>query len=180
MESKIKNRSSKKKLLIRTAVVVLCLAGYVLGLWRLNQIDKVEMVSMLGYSYEKAVVTEVVQDNLTEEGERVGYQSLKVKLLTGSKKGEVLDATSSEGNLFGAICAAGDKVIVSISVSGDSTNVSVYSKNRILQVAIFVLIFLLAICVIGGINGVKSVLGLIFTFLSIIYLFMPMIYLSRR
>lgn len=29
---------------------------------------------------------------------------------------------------------------------------------------------------IGGKNGVKSVIGLVFTFLSIVYLFMPMIY----
>lgn len=165
-------------MLIRIAIAAICLVGYVLILGRLNQIDKVEMASMAGYSYQKAVVTEVVQDNLTQDGQRVGYQALKVKLLSGSEKGEILDATSSEGNLFGAVCAEGDKVIVSISVSGDTSTVSVYSHNRILQVAVFVLIFLLAICIIGGKNGVKSVLGLIFTFLSIIYLFMPLIYLG--
>ena len=44
-----------------------------------------------------------------------------------------------------------------MSVSGESKNVSVYSKDRIIQIAVFVGIFLLLICVIGGKNGVKSV-----------------------
>ena len=73
----------------------------------LNSVEKTEMVSMKGYSYQKAVVTEVVRDNLTEDGQRAGYQYLKVKLLTGQQKGNIYDATSSEGNLFGAVCAAG-------------------------------------------------------------------------
>lgn len=163
---------------MRAVVVVLCLAAYILVLSRLNGIEKTQMVSTKGYSYERAVVTELVKDNLTQDGQRVGYQSLRVKMLSGEQKGNVYDATSSEGNLFGAVCAAGDRVIVTISVSGDNSTVSVYSKDRIVQVAVFVLVFLLLICIIGGKNGVKSVLGLIFTFLSIIYLFMPMVYIG--
>lgn len=175
MENKM-NQSKQKRILLRAVIIVVCLAGYIMLVRVLNSVEKTEMVSMKGYSYQKAVVTEVVRDNLTEDGQRAGYQYLKVKLLTGQQKGNIYDATSSEGNLFGAVCAAGDQVIVNISVSGDTTSVSVYSKDRILQTAVFIGIFLLAICVIGGKNGVKSVIGLVFTFLSIVYLFMPMIY----
>ena len=164
MENKM-NQSKQKRILLRAVIIVVCLAGYIMLVRVLNSVEKTEMVSMKGYSYQKAVVTEVVRDNLTEDGQRAGYQYLKVKLLTGQQKGNIYDATSSEGNLFGAVCAA-----------GDTTSVSVYSKDRILQTAVFIGIFLLAICVIGGKNGVKSVIGLVFTFLSIVYLFMPMIY----
>lgn len=91
-------------------------------------------------------------------------------------KGEVVDATSAEGNLFGAVCEKGDSVVVHMSVSGSSKNVSVYSKDRIAAVAAFVGIFLLLICIIGGKNGVKSVVGLVFTFVSIFMIYIPLIY----
>jgi uncharacterized membrane protein len=67
-------------------------------------------------------------------------------------------------------------VVVHMSVSGDSKNVSVYSKDRIVAVAAFVGIFLLLICVIGGKNGVKSVIGLVFTFVAIFMIYIPLIY----
>lgn len=63
-----------------------------------------------------------------------------------------------------------------MSVSGSSKNVSVYSKDRIVAVAAFVGIFLLLICIIGGKNGVKSVVGLVFTFVSIFMIYIPLIY----
>lgn len=163
---------------VRAVMTVLFVAVYIIAIRRLNNIEKTEMVSTVGYSYEKAVVTEVVKDNLTETGQRVGYQQLKVKLTSGKYKGGIYDATSSEGNLFGAVCKAGDNVIVNISVSGNTSTVSVYSKDRMRQVCVFVGVFLLLICIIGGINGVKSVMGLIFTVVSIVYIFLPMIYLG--
>ena len=67
-------------------------------------------------------------------------------------------------------------MVVHMSVSGDSKNVSVYSKDRIVAVAAFVGIFLLLICVIGGKNGVKSVIGLVFTFVAIFMIYIPLIY----
>lgn len=161
---------------IKLFIVLILAAAYIAAAIFLNNVEKTEMVSMTGYSYERAQVTEILSDNLQENGERVGYQYLTVEILSGDQKRKILEATSSEGNLFGAVCEAGDHVIVSLSVSGDTTTVSVFSQDRILTVFAFVGIFLLLICVIGGKNGVKAVVGLIFTFVSILYLFMPMIY----
>ena len=67
-------------------------------------------------------------------------------------------------------------MVVHMSESGYSKNVSVYSKDRIVAVAAFVGIFLLLICVIGGKNGVKSVIGLVFTFVAIFMIYIPLIY----
>lgn len=170
--------SSKKKTAIKVIVVLVGVAALAAALWRLNSFEKTEMVSTKGYSYERAIVTEVVTDNLQENGERVGYQHIKVRMLTGEHKGEIYDATSSEGNLFGATCHVSDKVIVTFSVSGDTATVGVYSKDRSAAVIGFVAVFLLFICLIGGRNGVKSVLGLVFTFAMIIFMFLPMIYLG--
>ena len=162
--------------IVRIAVIAVALIAYIAVMKNICNVEKTTMVSMNGCSYQRAVVEEVVKDNLADNGQRVGYQQVKVKLSSGEHKGEVYDATSSEGNLFGAVCSVGDKVIVMISLADGNSTVSVYSKDRIAQIFIFVAVFLLLICVIGGKNGVKSVAGLIFTFVSIIYMFMPMIY----
>ena len=168
--------SDKKHIIIRAVVVVVCLAAFIIAADRLRVTDKEPIVTTLGYSYEYAKVIEVVEDNLSPDGVRVGYQMLKVQLTSGEYKGEIVNATSAEGNLFGAVCKKGDSVVVHMSVSGDSKNVSVYSKDRIVAVAAFVGIFLLLICVIGGKNGVKSVIGLVFTFVAIFMIYIPLIY----
>ena len=168
--------SDKKHIIIRAVVVVVCLAAFIIAADRLRVTDKEPIVTTLGYSYENAKVIEVVEDNLSPDGVRVGYQMLKVQLTSGEYKGEIVNATSAEGNLFGAVCKKGDSVVVHMSVSGDSKNVSVYSKDRIVAVAAFVGIFLLLICVIGGKNGVKSVMGLVFTFVAIFMIYIPLIY----
>ena len=174
-QAKDKIMSSK---VVRAIVVVIALATYVIVLAQLNKVEKTEMVSTKGYSYERAEVTQIITDNLQDNGTRAGYQYIKVRMLSGSSKGQEFDATSSEGNLFGAVCSVGDKVIVTISTSGSTNTISVYSQDRIMCVIIFVAIFLLLICAIGGKNGVKSVVGLIFTFVSIIYMYMPMVYMG--
>ena len=168
--------SDKKHIIIRAVVVVVCLAAFIIAADRLRVTDKEPIVTTPGYSYENAKVIEVVEDNLSPDGVRVGYQMLKVQLTSGEYKGEIVNATSAEGNLFGAVCKKGDSVVVHMSVSGDSKNVSVYSKDRIVAVAAFVGIFLLLICVIGGKNGVKSVIGLVFTFVAIFMIYIPLIY----
>lgn len=168
--------SDKKHIIIRAVVVVVCLAAFIIAADRLRVTDKEPIVTTLGYSYENAKVIEVVEDNLSPDGVRVGYQMLKVQLTSGEYKGEIVNATSAEGNLFGAVCKKGDSVVVHMSVSGDSKNVSVYSKDRIVAVAAFVGIFLLLICVIGGKNSVKSVIGLVFTFVAIFMIYIPLIY----
>lgn len=168
--------SDKKHIIIRAVVVVVCLAAFIIAADRLRVTDKEPIVTTLGYSYENAKVIEVVEDNLSPDGVRVGYQMLKVQLTSVEYKGEIVNATSAEGNLFGAVCKKGDSVVVHMSVSGDSKNVSVYSKDRIVAVAAFVGIFLLLICVIGGKNGVKSVIGLVFTFVAIFMIYIPLIY----
>lgn len=168
--------SDKKQVVVKAVVVVICIAAFIFAADRLRVTDKEPIVTTLGYSYENARVIEVVEDNLSPDGIRVGYQRLKVQLTSGEYRGEVVDATSAEGNLFGAVCEKGDSVVVHMSVSGSSKNVSVYSKDRIVAVAAFVGIFLLLICIIGGKNGVKSVVGLVFTFVSIFMIYIPLIY----
>ena len=160
----------------RSVVAGLIIILFFIFLYFFNKIEKIELINRSGTSYEKAVVLEILEDNIQEDGSRIGYQKIKVKVLSGDLKGNIYDATSFAGNLYGADCTVGMKVIVGISEYDSNATLSVYSFYRSNIIYMFIGLFLLMLWLIGGKKGLKSALGLIFTFICIIYLFLPMLY----
>lgn len=167
---------SRKKV-VRYLIYLLFVCVFAVFVFKLNQVEKTELVVRTGQTFEKAEVTEILQDNLNSNGTRVGEQKVRVKMLTGARKGEKLDVTSSSGYLFGAACTVGMKIVVMQSVAGETTIASVYSQDREWVIYIFALLYLLALCVIGGKQGIKGCLGLIFTFFCVIFVYLPLVYL---
>lgn len=165
------------KKVVRYLIYILLVCVFAIFVFKLNQVEKTELVVRTGQTFEKAEVTEILQDNLNSNGTRVGEQKVRVKMLTGARKGEKLDVTSSSGYLFGAACTVGMKVVVMQSVAGETTIASVYSQDREWVIYIFSLLYLLALCVIGGKQGIKGCLGLIFTFFCVIFVYLPLVYL---
>ena len=155
---------------------VLLLTLFFLFLCKYNRFDRVSLVSTSGREFEKAVVTQILQDNLQEDGSRTGQQSLLITLKTGPMTGETVEATSNDGYLFGAACRVGTQVVVIQSISGDIQISTVYSVDREWAVYGFVILFFGIICLVGGKKGVLASLGLIFTFICVMYLYLPMIY----
>lgn len=156
----------------------LAVAGilFLLFLLSFRGIEKTTLLETEGRNFEKAEVTEILQDNVTENGNIVGNQRVMLKLLSGEHKGEVVEAGSSSSYLFGAHCEVGMKVIAIVSESGDEIVASVYTYNKEPAIWLMVGIFVLAILLIGGKKGVASVTSLGFTMLCIFFLFLPMIY----
>ena len=144
----------------------------------LQNVQKTELINRTGQTFEKGVVTEVLVDNLQPDGTRVGEQRVAVRMTTGVRKGQVIEMTSSAGYLFGATCTPGLRVIVMQSVAGDTTVSSVYSQDRGGVLLLFAALYLVALVVIGDKQGLKGALGLAFTFLAIIFLYLPLVYLG--
>ena len=167
---------SRKKV-VRYLIYLLLVCVFAVFVFKLNQVDKTELVVRTGQTFEKGKVTEILQDNLDANGTRVGEQKVRVKMLTGARKGDELDITSSSGYLFGAACKIGMKVIVMQSVAGETTIASVYTQDREWVIYIFALLYLLALCIIGGKQGIKGCLGLVFTFFCVIFVYLPLVYL---
>ena len=167
-----------RKKAVRYLICFLLVCVFAVFLIKLNQVEKTELVVRTGQTFEKAKVVKILQDNLEENGTRVGEQKVRVRMLTGVRKGEELDITSSSGYLFGAACKPGMKVIVMQSVAGDSTVASVYTQDREGVIYIFALIYLLVLCLIGGKQGIKGCLGLVFTFFCVIFVYLPLVYLK--
>ena len=167
---------SRKKV-VRYLIYLLFVCVFADFVFKLNQVEKTELVVRTGQTFEKGKVTEILQDNLDANGTRVGEQKVRVKMLTGARKGDELDITSSSGYLFGAACKIGMKVIVMQSVAGETTIASVYTQDREWVIYIFALLYLLALCIIGGKQGIKGCLGLVFTFFCVIFVYLPLVYL---
>lgn len=167
-----------RKKAVRYLIYILFVCVFAVFVIKLNQVEKTELVVRTGQTFEKAKVVKILQDNLEENGTRVGEQKVRVRMLTGVRKGEELDITSSSGYLFGATCKPGMKVIVMQSVAGDSTVASVYTQDREGVIYIFALIYLLVLCLIGGKQGIKGCLGLVFTFFCVIFVYLPLVYLK--
>lgn len=155
------------------AVVLLFAAAFII---RLNDVTKTQLVNRTGQTFETGVVVDILQDNIQEDGSRVGQQTVVVRMTSGEKKGQELVTTSSSGYLFGAPCTLGMQVVVMQSVSGDTVVTSVYSQDRTFVVIGFILLYLAALGLVGGKQGLKGALGLAFTFISILYIYLPLVY----
>ena len=160
----------------RWAPPLVVLALFLLLVVRLNQVGKVALVSREGQTFEKGVVTEILQDNVQPDGSRVGEQVVRVLMKTGGLKGREIETTSSSGFLFGAPCTVGMKVGVMQSLAGDTVVSSVYAQDREFQILAFAALYLLALCLIGGWQGAKGALGLVFTFGCILWVYLPLVY----
>lgn len=176
---RIQNIKQKlKKHMLAYIVTAVLLTAALAAVIRLNAVTKLQLVNRTGQTFERGTVTGILEDNIQEDGTRVGQQTVVVTMDSGAKKGQDLVATSSAGYLFGAACRLGMKVIVLQSVAGETVIASVYSVDRTWVLIGFALLYLGALCVVGGIQGAKGALGLLFTFMSIIYIYIPMVYLG--
>ncbi len=132
-----------------------------------------------GIEYETAKVQAVLEDNsyVDEDSEniRTGSMELRLIILTGRYKGDVVDVTNNFSALYNVYVTKGDTVTVRIDTSGvDEYQVSIYNYNRTPILIAFVLIFAVALAAIGGSQGICAFLGLAFTFVSIIFLLLPL------
>ena len=165
-----------KKQYVRYIIAAVILAAAVLWVIRLNSITRTQLINRTGQSFETGVVVRILQDNIQEDGMRIGQQTVVVRMTSGEKKGEELTTTSSAGYLFGAACTVGMRVVVMQSIAGDSVITSVYSMDRKEVIIGFAVLYLGTLCVIGGKKGIRGALGLVFTFAAIIYVYLPLVY----
>lgn len=165
------NTNSKKIIILILATII-----FILACIKVNQFEKHPLISTEGQSYEKAVVTAITRDNLAEDGNRYGTQEVMVKINSGELKGQELEAINPSGSLFGTECKVGTKVIVIVSISGNTNMVTVYSQDRSAAIYGLLLIFAAVVCLIGGKKGIYAVCSLAFTFVCIVYLMFPLMY----
>ena len=77
-----------RKKAVRYLIYILFVCVFAVFVIKLNQVEKTELVVRTGQTFEKAKVVKILQDNLEENGTRVGEQKVRVRMLTGVRKGD--------------------------------------------------------------------------------------------
>ena len=170
---------SRQKI-IKGFVVVLLFAGFLSVLYWANH-DKPGYYreERTGIIFERAKVLEVLEDNTiideTTENIRRGDMLLRLEMLTGDYRGDIVETQNYFGTYYNVYVTKGDTVIVRVDSTEDSFRVSIYNHERTNVLIGFVLLFFLSLIIIGGKQGVKAVLGLLFTLACVFFLLIPMV-----
>lgn len=131
--------------------------------------------------YEKALVLKVKNNNLKKsinlKNIYFGSQDVTVKILTGKHKGDIKKVENYLSDIHNIFTKQGMTIIIDIdAINIQKYNASIYNYYRAPIQYIFLFIFFLTMCIIGGKKGLKSIFGIIFTFICILFLFIPMLY----
>ncbi len=137
------------------------------------------LTDVSGTEYETARVDDILMNNAepdeTIEGRLRGSMVLTLEILTGRYKGQYVDVTNYFSAMYNVNVGLDDRVSVRIDTIGkDQYQVSIYNYDRIPWILGIALVFALALIAIGGWQGLRALLGLVFTFVSVMFLLLPL------
>lgn len=130
--------------------------------------------------YEIAKVAMVTAQSLTDssyqKGLLTGSQELSVKLLTGKHKGKTVAAQNSLSTYSSVVGAAGKYLVVVVDeLDSGQYQVRVYNDFRTPVIFLMMAAFLVALILVGGKKGLMSGVGLLYTFVCVLCVFLPLI-----
>lgn len=170
-------KKSKIRSLVLLALAAVAFCGLI---WFANKDRPVYRSSnMAGTDYEVGRVLWVVEDHKTVDEEMDGIwrgsMTLEVEILTGRYKGDTAIVENYFSSLYNVRVAEGDKISIRIDTTGeDEYQVSVYNYYRVPQMIGCIVAFVLLLVLIGGKKGAKSVAGLAFTVVCILWILLPL------
>lgn len=162
--------------IIRIGFSALFIILFAIAILWANNIGKIPLINSSGKTYAKAEILEILSDNSAEQEGRAGTSRVKLKIESGEFKGEELEAYSTHGYLYGASNEKGTKVLAVISESDGEKYVTVGGEYRINSIILIGIVFLGSICLLGRKRGVLAAVGLVFTIIAVIWLFLPLVY----
>lgn len=175
MKKYIKNKKIMSKL--AGAILLVVITAIVISYG--NSIERGGLRPTGGSQFVSGVIEEVLDSSIeeSEDGELYGNQKVMVRITSGEYRGEEYEASCPYSNRSGAKAEEGLKVVVLLSGGQDGDMVaSIYNYNRSPVLWVLIIGFLGIICMIGGKKGVMSSIGLVFTFVCIFFLYLPLMY----
>lgn len=134
-----------------------------------------------GSEYATAMVDTVTDSSIKQDtanpGLQTGYQDLKVTVLSGSNKGKTVLVNNLLNYTTNFVFRPGSRLILNIDTSGSGrSHYYVYSPDRTPVTVLLILVFIVSLCAAGGKRGIKSILGILFTFTCVVFMFIPLLY----
>ncbi len=135
-------------------------------------------------TYVRAKVLEVIDSDLTEEGNipgvYAGTQELKIEILSGKFKGQKLILTNSRLHsdlVYDVVAEDGMEIVLAVKEregKSPSIGVDTYARDKVLYMLIFLFVFVLI--VVGRIKGLMALISLIITGLLIAFFMLPLMF----
>lgn len=172
----------KKNLKVKILTAVIMLLIFIGAAIILNRPDPDEVLSSAQKRmFAVAKVTAILGDNASPdtwtEGRRIGAQELEVRILTGKHKGAVLETINYLNAYYNVDAKLGTRLIVRLDYNdtGELYVVSIpnYDRSSILIVALIA--FAILMMLVGGKQGARALLGLLFTLLNLWYILIPLV-----
>lgn len=171
----MKNNKALLKRMLQAVIPLIVLAVIIFGS---SQVSIKSIKPDTDSSYAKAEVTEVLEDYSGGQP-FAGHQKVKVTITSGEHKGESCELQNSNTYQRGAYCVEGTKIIALLQYDTDGNITgSVYNYDRTMMIYVLIGLFALSLILIGGKKGVASLYALIFTFVCIICMYIPLLYVG--
>ena len=127
--------------------------------------------------YVRAKITDILVDYSTEEF--VGIQKVTAQVTQGEHKGKSCELDNPNGYHIGAYGGEGTRIVALVRVMEDgSLKGTVYNHDRTPMIYLLIGLFALVMVLVGGKKGVATLYALAFTFLCIICMYIPLLYVG--
>ncbi len=137
-----------------------------------DEFHTVEKAEVLNISYDT-----VEPDPYSPDGVEKGNQRALIRLTTGEFAGQTQEMYYMIGYFVGPKLAPGDSITV-LQIrdedTGDLQEVTYFQYDRMGPVLLVLGLFVLAVVIVGGKTGLKSLLGLAVTVVALIWIFCPL------
>ena len=161
------------RMVIPIAILAIMLIGY-------NQVKVTSIKPDTDSFYAKAEVTEILEDYSSGQS-FMGTQRVVAKITSGEYKGESCELVNSNTYQRGAYCVVGTKIIALVQMDEEGTLAgSVYNYDRTTMVYVLLGLFALSLVLIGGKKGIAALYALVFTFIAIICMYIPLLYVGMN
>lgn len=170
---------------IKALIMLLVLSAYVALAYTLSRhtayYNPYELSGNDKITFEKAKVVSIDSENINKDSAHpdlaVGSQTITATILTGEHQGDSYQITNNLNYDTNYRLKPNQKIIVSVSTTGGGTiNINVNAPDRTPYLYGMAAVFALLLCLAGGRRGFKSVVAIIFTLTSVVFIFVPMLY----
>lgn len=135
------------------------------------------------YIVTKAIIKNITYDDTNEKRDvqieaDIRYQHLEVQILQGKYKGQNLTIRHTIERIMPGyyVFKKGDKILLRITEENNSiSTVKIEEKVRDTQIFFIIGLFIFLLILIGGKNGIKTILSLLITIAVIVFCYIPMI-----
>ncbi len=172
----------KKNLKVKIITAVLMLLVFIGAAVILNRPDPDDVLtSAQKRVFAFAKVTAILGDNAAPdtwtEGRRIGAQELEVRILTGEHKGTVLETVNYLNAYYNVDAKVGTRIVVRLDYDdmGELYIVSIPNYDRSSMLIVALVIFAMLMMLVGGKQGARALIGLLFTLLNLWYILIPLV-----